>query len=166
MSWFNAAAKVCVATFPDMWASSLRVNMVLSTPQLCRCHCAAVNFLYFQTELHSSSVFWMTCPEAVHPFISWLKVRAQAQKTLWIQYHTVNKHTCTHADKQTTKLTKYMEKKRGKKRRLVHRDVSLFDILLFGNIQEQSLNCPVFYQPLSVQSSPCSRTNLCSFMQG
>lgn len=48
MSWFNAAVKVCVATFPDMWTSGLRVNMVLSTPsQLCRCHCAAVNFLLF-----------------------------------------------------------------------------------------------------------------------
>lgn len=63
----------------------------------------------------SSSVFWMTCPEAVHPFISRLKVRAQAQKTLWIQYHPVNKRTCTHADKQTTKPAKYIGKNERQK---------------------------------------------------
>lgn len=114
----------------------------------------------------SSSVFWMTCPEAVHPFISRLKVRAQAQKTLWIQYHPVNKRTCTHADKQTTKPAKYIGKTRGKNWRLVHGELSLFDMLLFSNIQEQSLNCAVFYQPFSVQSLPCLRTNLGSFRRG
>lgn len=74
------------------------------------CFCAAMNFLCFQTELHSSSALWMTCPQALHPFISWLKVKAQAQKTLWIQYHTVNKSARTNNQKPSYK-SKYIEQK-------------------------------------------------------
>lgn len=93
------AAKACVLHNVETCGPAVRgLTSHSVTPQLHRCHCTAVISLHFQAELHSSSPLWMTCPEALHPFIFRLKVRAQAQKTLWMWYRTVNKRTCTHAD--------------------------------------------------------------------
>ena len=99
---YTTVQSVCRS--PSTRPSSFWVNVLLSgTPPAMRCGCAAVNLLYFQTEPHSSSVRWMTCPEAVRPFVSWLKVKSQAQKTLCVQYHAAHTHPCWQADSQADK---------------------------------------------------------------
>ena len=122
-------SRVCFAAFPDMWASSLGVNILLSaTPPPTSSSGVATALLWISSISKPSCTHhlcseWLVLRRFI-PLFPWLKVKARAQETLWIQYHTAHMHT----NKQPNWQNVY--KKWG---RLVHREVSLFDILLFGS---------------------------------
>lgn len=138
MPWFSAASLIYG---PAGWGLTWHFQ---SPPKLQYDIATALRWMSssFQTELHSSSVLWMTCPEAVHPFTSRLKVKAAARETLWIQYPAANKRTCTRADEQTTRI---YTKSEGAKT-----DVSpqRGRVVWRSFVLEQSLTCPAVYRSL------------------
>lgn len=110
------------------------------------------------TQSRTHHLFWMTCPEAVHPFISWLKVKAKAQKTFCIQYHTRNRHTCWQINNRTDKLCR---KNEGQTQRLVRKYMTYICLATYVNKLSISSLCLN-----SVESFPCNRTNLHNVNQG